>query len=104
MQGKLGEEKKSRLTSLGFRWTRLQQQRHKGWGDFYNDLNVFLATHGHTHVPRSMSSLAAWTNVQRKHHREGKLGIKRTSLLTKLGFDLDALTQPISRDDRWNEQ
>jgi len=98
--GKMPEEKRERLESLGFVWCgqeakRIREQAEgktvSSWDDRFRTLMEFREVHGHTCVPmqRHDPGLGAWVKEQRSLNNAGKLQEERKQKLISIGFIFD---------------
>lgn len=93
-RGQHSPEKIELLESIGFVWNVRDIQ----WDEKAEELQRFVAEHGHTDVPqRHPSGLGAWLNTQRKSLKDGTLPSDRKDFLENIGVQWS----PVS--DKWGE-
>jgi len=98
--GKLQEERKQKLISIGFIFDGAEAKRIReqaegkpasSWEDKFALLEKFKEQHGHTCVPlqRHDPGLGCWVREQRSLYNSGKLQESRKERLESLGFIFD---------------
>jgi hypothetical protein len=108
-QGKLSEERITKLNEAGFSWvfgTRQEQMisRASRWDNFYKELRLFKARTGNCNVPsKNMKylKLGPWVAKQRRLYKDGKLSDKRIAKLNNIGFEWILAEAP---EKSWNER
>jgi hypothetical protein len=98
--GKLQEERKQKLISIGFIFDGAEAKRIREqaegkpastWDDKFQMLETFKEKHGHSCVPlqRNDPGLGCWVREQRSLFNSGKLQESRREKLASLGFIFD---------------
>lgn len=80
-RGKLQEERRRQLESIGFEWNQLDSK----WMKEYRALKVFFDTCGRW-PKREDGPLAIWCYTQRERRKEGRLSKERIRALDEIGF------------------
>ncbi|WP_368337348.1 Helicase associated domain protein [Parabacteroides merdae] len=80
-RGKLQEERRRQLESIGFEWNQLDSK----WMKEYCALKVFLDMYGHW-PKREDGPLATWCYTQRERRKDGRLSKERIRALDEIGF------------------
>ena len=80
-RGKLQEERRRQLESIGFEWNLLDSK----WMKEYRALKVFFDTCGRW-PKREDGPLATWCYTQRERWKEGRLSKERIRALDEIGF------------------
>jgi hypothetical protein len=84
-EGKLSQERISRLNEIGFVWDKLEAM----WEDKFSELVEYKRIHTHCNVPAGWSQnpqLALWVARQREFRRTGRISSERIIRLNKIGF------------------
>jgi hypothetical protein len=109
-QGKLDQERKDRLDSLGFVWDS-ETQDEASWNEYFKQICAFRQRKGNCRVPRLLDgnqSLYKWALSQRNLCKEDKLNHVRKNRLDSLGFEWETLLSRrrtlTQTEALWNER
>jgi superfamily II DNA or RNA helicase len=83
--GEMLSERINRLEKMGFEW----YPRDSDWKRFYEELKIYMSTHGHCRVPDTYSpnpSLGKWVANQRTRRKKGRMSSEQIALLDEIGF------------------
>ena len=80
-RGKLQEERRRQLESIGFEWNQLDSK----WMKEYRALKFFLDTCGRW-PKREDGPLATWCYTQRERRKDGRLSKERIRALDEISF------------------
>jgi len=84
-EGNFIDDRKRRLTEIGFRWNPLDDT----WNEMFSALTEYRSIHGDCNVPlrwRKNPKLGKWVLAQRKSKNENRLDKNRSQQLAGLGF------------------
>jgi hypothetical protein len=84
-QGKMREDRKRRLTELGFTWS-IQDVFEAQWEEYFQELVSFHQAHGHCRVPCKYEKLVSWIERQRTAKVKNLLSADRVEQLNRIGF------------------
>ncbi len=87
--GKLAEERRRKLDSLGFTWRAPRRSNDQRREQRIQELLAFKERFGHCHVPAKWNEnkpLGHWVHVQREFRRNGWLSAERIKRLDEIGF------------------
>jgi hypothetical protein len=86
--GKLKEERKKKLESIGLDLQVKSMPRGRTWEESLQSLIAFQEEHGHCRVSREMDSrLFSWVKNQRSFEKDGRLRADRRKKLKAIGFE-----------------
>ena len=103
LEGRLSDDRKERLESLGVVWKpraekkgkkkivpkkelKTTSQHDQKWQSHYEKMKKFRDDHGHCRVPTEHKSLHSWVHKQRVVNNRGLMPKERKQLLDKIGF------------------
>lgn len=100
-RGKLCQEHKQKLTSIGFEWE--VEGSPESWERLFNDLVKFKAVEGHLNVPATAehATLCRWIKRQRRRYKLRRLPEDCLKRLNEVGFEWTP-TQP-SASSLWSD-
>lgn len=100
-QGLLPEDKRQRLTALGFTWDFRWDLERERWQSNFDKLVAYRQAHDHCRVSKSEDRLLAkWAWHQRERARKGLLEPERRQRLEAIGFEWGAQNQQPQQSQR----
>jgi len=109
LDGRMKQERRDRLNSIGFVWSVRpflgSKFLDKKWNNKYEELVSFQREHGHCRVSMTHSggSLGSWVLHQRKREAGGKLCADRRARLESIGFVWVAGGSLSQNEREWKE-
>jgi hypothetical protein len=93
--GRLSKERILMLNELSFEWSvgfvkRQNKANDKKWMNWYQELVIFKAAHGHCRVPfvyECNKPFGRWVHHQREGFKQGRLSEARIEMLNDLSFE-----------------
>jgi len=87
-QGRIHEDRKEKLNSIGFEWESILNDKSWQWQENYLHLVEFKKKNGHCRVnKRTYKALGEWVEVQRVSYRRGSLSEDQIRKLNAIGFE-----------------
>jgi hypothetical protein len=103
-KGQLSEERKEKLDSIGFIWSKKAMTDSQLWEFRFQQLVEYKSQHGDCNVPTQNDQnpqLGSWVGTQRAFRKNGRLSKERQDKLDAIGFDWKANRNKLKHTD-WN--
>jgi hypothetical protein len=103
-KGQLSEERKEKLDSIGFIWSKKAMTDSQLWEFRFQQLVDYKSQHGDCNVPTQNDQnpqLGSWVGTQRAFRKNGRLSQERQDKLDAIGFDWKANRNKLKHTD-WN--